>query len=78
MAEIPNCGVLFYLGSYKVELILNTGYGRSRILKIESEEPFLGSIRFAEWSPDGKTIAFSSFIKVSNVAVAVPLHGMMI
>jgi len=37
MSEVPNCGVIFELGSYKVELILHTGYGRTRRLVLESD-----------------------------------------
>ena len=35
--DIPNNGVTFCLGSYKVELTINTGYGRQRSLVIECD-----------------------------------------
>ena len=38
LTDIPNSGVKFHLGSYKVKLIIHTGYGRTRSLAMESED----------------------------------------
>lgn len=37
MDGLPNSGVKFFLGNYKIKVDVNTGYGRSRRLTIDSD-----------------------------------------
>ncbi len=42
MADLPNSGVKFYLGYYKIELTVHTGYGQTRHLVIENNDGVQG------------------------------------
>lgn len=38
MQDLPNSGVPFCLGDYKIEIMVVTGYGRTRRITVSSED----------------------------------------
>ena len=38
MTDLPNSGVPFCLGDYKIEIVVHTGYGRTRRFTVSSED----------------------------------------